>query len=343
VAAPGAAPEAAAVAAAHRVLLSLHPASAAILDAARATSLVAIPDGPAKDAGVAVGEAAAAAMLARRADDGAANANVPYSPGTGPGDWQPTPPTLAAAVLSRWGQVTPFGIESGGQFRSKPPPGLQTGAYARAYREVQSLGGVDSTARRPEETDLARFYGANLPVYVFGQAAGQASAARRRSLSENARIFALLSMALADGLIAAMESKYHYGLWRPVTAIRAGAADGNRRTEPDPTFLSLVVTPAYPSYPSNYGAVAAAAREVLEAAYGKHGHAIALPSSSPAVDVTHRFSSFAEMADDINDARVFGGIHFRFDQRAASRMGQKVGNYILRRHLRPRRGQHDAD
>jgi hypothetical protein len=341
---PGASPEAAAVAAAHRVLVGLHPDSAATLDPARAASLAAIPNGPARDAGVALGEAAATAMLARRADDGAAGASAPYTPGTDPGDWQPTPPAFAPAALSRWGQVTPFGIERGDQFRASPPPGLLTGAYARDYHEVRTVGRADSTARPPDRTDVARFYGANMPVYVFGETARQASVARGKTLAQNARIFALLNMALADALIASAESKFHYAFWRPVTAIRAGDADGNRRTDPDPAFLPLVTTPPYPSYPSNYASIANAARAVLEAAFGKRGHTIALPSANPAVPITHRFSSFRQMADDVDDARVYGGIHFRFDQDAGSHMGRHVGAYILHRHLRPLRGTpEDAD
>jgi hypothetical protein len=147
---------------------------------------------------------------------------------------------------------------------------------------------------------------------------------------------------MADGLISSMESKYHFNLWRPVTAIRAGDTDGNRKTDPDPTYLPLVVTPPYPSYPSNYASAANAAREVLEEVYGKRGHTITLASTSPAVDVTLRYTTFARMTDDINDARVYGGIHFRFDQDAGSRMGQQVGAHIVRHQLRPVRGRgHD--
>src|SRR5262245_48631937 len=233
-----ASPEAAAVAAAHRTLVSLHPTSATSLDAARAASLAAIPDGPARDAGVSVGEAAAAAILARRANDGAADANAPYTPGTAPGDWQPTPPGFAPALFPKWGEVATFGLENGAQFRASPPPPLESGRYARDYADVKAVGGVNSVARPQDRTDVARFYGATNAM-VFNDAARQVSASQGKTLAENARIFALLNMALADGLITSMESKFHYNLWRPVTAIRAGEADGNRRTEPDPTYLPL--------------------------------------------------------------------------------------------------------
>jgi hypothetical protein len=334
IAAPsGASPDAAAVAAAHRILVSLHPGAAASLDAARAASLAGIPDGPAKNDGIAVGEAAAAAVLARRASDGAANAAVPYTPGTDPGDWQPAPPAFAAAFLPGWGQVTTFGTENGAQFRSSPPPALHTGRYARDYDEVKAVGGVGSTARPQDRTDVARFYGVNLALGVFNEAARQASAAQGKTLSENARIFALLNMAIADGLISSMESKFHYNLWRPVTAIRAGDTDGNRKTEPDPAYLPLVVTPPYPSYPSNFASAAHAACAVLEAAYGADGHALTLASTSPAVDVTLRYSTFARMTEDINDARVYGGIHFRFDQEVGGRLGRDIATYVTKHNL----------
>jgi hypothetical protein len=233
--------------------------------------------------------------------------------------------------LPGWGQVATFGIEHGAQFRSRPPPALHTGRYARDYDDVKAVGGVASTVRPQDRTDVARFYGVVNSARVFNEAARQASAAQGKTLAENARIFALLNMALADGLISSMESTF-----------RAGGTDGNRQTESDPTFLPLVVTPPYPSYPSNYASAANAARVVLEAAYGEDGHAITLASGSPAVDVTLRYNSFARMTEDINDARVYGGIHFRFDQDAGSRMGRRVGSYVLRHHLRPVRGDDDG-
>jgi hypothetical protein len=167
VAPPGASPEAAAIAAAHRTLVSLHPASTASLDDSQATSLSAIQDGPAKDDGIAVGEAAADAILALRANDGSADAASPYTPGTDPGDWQPTPPEFANALFPGWGQVDTFGIEDGAQFRAEPPPALRTDKYARDYNDVMAVGDVNSTVRPQDRTDVARFYGVNFPLTVF--------------------------------------------------------------------------------------------------------------------------------------------------------------------------------
>lgn len=328
----GASPEAAAIAAAHRALVTLHPGSAATLDAARATSLAAIADGQAKDDGIKVGEIAADIILALRTNDGS-SAVVAYTPGTQPGDWQPTPPALAPAFLPGWGKVATFGIENGAQFRSSPPPAVHTGKYARDYNEVKEVGHVTSEERGRDLTDVARFYIISA-VQVYNPAARQVSAAQRKSLSENARTFALLNMAICDGLISAMETKYYYNYWRPVTAIRAGNTDGNQKTDPNPDWLPLVATPAFPSYPSAHASAGGAAREVLEDVYGEGPHDISLTSPT-APGVTLKYTAWEQITDDIDDARVFGGIHFRFDQEAGARQGRRAGSYILRNHLRP--------
>jgi hypothetical protein len=327
-----ASPDAAVIAAAHRTLVTLRPASAATLDALRTAALAAIPDGPEKEAGIAAGEDAAAALLLLRAGDGW-DSVVPYTPGTEPGDWQPTPPALAPAAFTQWGQVTPFGLTSGDQFRLPEPPALQTGLYANDYNEVKLLGRVDSPFRPQDRTDVARFYNATSPVQAWNPAARQASAAQGKTLSENARIFALLGMVLADGAVAAFDNKYHYSFWRPVTAIRAGDTDGNDKTVADPDWLPLIPTPPFPSYASAHATLAGAARAVLERAYGKDGHAVTL--SNPALPgIVLNYTAWEEIADDIDDARIYGGIHFRFDQEAGAFQGRHIGQYIVRNWLR---------
>jgi hypothetical protein len=331
---PGASPDSAAIAAAHRTLRTLHPASAGTLDAARAASLAAIPDGQSKDDGIAVGEAAAAAMLQLRANDGW-NAVVSYTPGNGPGAWQPTPPQFAPALLPGWGQVTPFGLEEGSQFRSPPPPSLGSGRYTHDYNEVKTLGSAtaDSQSRPQDRTDVARFYDVTSPVYAWNTAARQVSLAQGKSLSENAQVFALLAIAMCDASIAVFETKYHYNFWRPVTAIQGAATDGNENTDPDATWLPLVRTRPFPSYPSAHGTLSGAARAVLKRAFGKDGHTITL--TNPAVPgVLLNYSAWKQITDDIDDARIYGGIHFRFDQAVAARQGRDVGNYIADNYLR---------
>jgi hypothetical protein len=338
---PWASPEAAAIVAAHRTLATLRPASAAALDAARAASLAAIPDGPAKDAGIDAGEEAAVLMLLLRSDDGWDDV-VPYTPGTEPGDWQPTPPAFAPASFTQWSQVTPFGIESGSQFRLPPPPALHTGAYAKAYNEVKLVGRFDSPFRPQDRTNVALFYAATTPVQVFNSAARQASAAQGVSLSKNARIFALLAMAIADASIAIFDTKYHYNFWRPVTAIRHADLDGNDKTDPDPNWLPLITTPAFPGYASAHGTLSGAARAVLERAFGKDGMAITLTNPTLPTIVLH-YTAWDQITDDISDARVYGGIHFRFDQDAGAHQGRAVGKYILRNYLRSPFDDDDSD
>jgi hypothetical protein len=335
IASPGASPAAAAIAAAHRVLSTLYPnpAMVAVLDAQRAASLLSVTDGPAKQNGIAAGIAAADAMLALRSNDGS-SAAVTYTPGTNPGDWQPTPPTFQAAFLPGWGLVQTFGINHGAQFRVSPPPLLNTGKYARDWDEVKEVGMRTSSSRPADRADVARMYTALLVVNLYHPIARQLSSVQGKNLSENARIFALLAMAGADGLISTMESKFHYNFWRPVTAIRSANLDGNAKTDSDPTWEPLIGTPPYPSYPSNHAGAAAASLAVLEHAFGKWGHSISL--SSPAFPgVVLNYSTLADIAHDIDDARVFGGIHFRFDQEAGSRQGGQVGQYILQHELRP--------
>jgi hypothetical protein len=328
-----ASPEAAAIAAAHHVLVMLHPESQAQLDEARTSSLAAIPDAAGKHEGIAVGNSAADAILTLRANDGFDEV-VPYTPGSRLGDYRPTPPELIPAFRPGLGHVAPFGIESGHRFRVEPPPALHATAYARDYKEVKKVGELNSAHRPKKRTDISHFYAATDADGIYHPAARQVSVARGKTLSENARIFALLSMAIWDGIVVCFESKYHYNFWRPVTAIREADTDGNRKTKSDASWLPLVFTPPFPSYPSGHAAFGASARVVLEHFFGERGHSITL--TNPAVpDVTLHYSSFKEITDDIDEARIFGGVHYRFDQEAGARQGRRVGEYIVRAELRP--------
>jgi hypothetical protein len=215
------------------VLKNYFPPAAAALDAARAQSLAAIPDGQPKYDGIAVGEAAAAAMILARASDGATPPETFLPDTTDPGVWQPTPPAFGPGVLLHWRNLTPFGITSSDQFRSDPPPALASRRYARDYREVMAVGSVDSDNRAPDRTDVARFFAVASAAYAWNVAVQQVSASLGMSLTQNARALALLNMAISDGLVASMETKYHYVFWRPVTAIHSGDLDDNPRTDHD--------------------------------------------------------------------------------------------------------------
>jgi hypothetical protein len=332
--------EAAAVAAAHRVLTHYLPASAPTLDAARQQSLAAIPDRKSKEAGIKAGEAAAAAMIALRTDDGSAPPQFFMPSLTDPGEWQLTPSCPpAGGILYHWGSVKPFGVASGGQFRAAPPPTLKSGRYRRDYVEVMEVGDAASTLRPPDRADVARFYNAVLAVAVWNDVARQIARAQRATLSANARMLALLNMAISDGLVTVMETKYHYRFWRPETAVQMGERDGNRKTKANPAFTPFIATPCFPSYPSAHATGSYAARAVLARIFGDRHHAITL--SSPAVPgIRLEYDSLDEITDDIDDARVYGGIHFRFDQRAGATQGEAVGRYIYRTQLRPLRKSH---
>jgi hypothetical protein len=324
--------DAAVIAAAHRTLVTLRPDRAADLDILRANWLAAIPNGPAKQAGILAGEDAAAAMLFLRANDGSAGAaNTPYTPGTDPGDWRPLPGQTPQ--VPGWGQVTPFGILDVTKFRLPPPPPLNSARYAADYNDVKLLGSLNSPFRPQDRTDVARFYAATSPVAVWNSAARQASAAQGMTLSENAQIFALLAMAMADANIAVWDNKYQYSFWRPQAAIRAGDTDGNPNTVADPDWLPLIPTPPHPSYASGHASTSGAARRVLEYVFGKDGHDVTLTNPTlPGIVLD--YTAWDEITDDIDDARIYGGIHFWFDQEAGARLGRHVGSYILEYYLR---------
>jgi hypothetical protein len=352
VAPAGASADAAAVSAAYHVLKHYFSA-APNLDGAYEAALAAIPNGSAKSGGIATGEAAAEQMIARRFNDGSSPAQFYVPPSVDPGVWQLTPSCPAAGGINfQWQNMTPFGVPSVtgsqawiAQFAPGPPPALTSRRYARDYNEVKRVGNVSSdlTERPQDRADVARFYAASSPSFVFNLAARQVAAAEGSSLSENARTLALLSMASNDGLVVSFWAKYHYALWRPETAIRGGSLDGNEKTEADSTFAPYILTPCFPSYPSNHGSGSNSAAEILRRAYGAGGHAITM--ANPAVPgVTFQYTRFDQITDDISDARVYGGIHFRFDQDAGADLGRHVGAYIYKHNLRRmKHSDHDDD
>ena len=334
VAPPGASAEAAAIAAAYRVLKTYF-AGASGLDAARAASLNAIPDGQPKTDGIAVGEAAADAIIKLRANDGSTPPQTFLPATTDPGVWQPTPPAFGPGILLHWRNVAPFGITSSDQFRLRPPPALTSQTYRKAYDEVKSVGEMNSTARPKDRADVALFYALTPPTQVFNRVAQQVSAAQKRSLSENARALALINMAIADGLVAVFDTKYFYVFWRPVTAIRAGDTDGNPNTEADANWTPFVTTPPFPGYASAHAAGCGAARKVSELLFGAGGHTITL-SNAALPGVVLNYTTFHDITQDVDDARVYGGIHFRFDQKEGNRLGRQVGEYVFEHNLRRR-------
>jgi hypothetical protein len=327
---PGASAEAAAAAAARQILLQQAPGQKALIDQAYAETTKAIPDGAAKTDGVAIGEKCAAAVLADRAADGT---NVPdtYRPMTTPGVWIPTAPPLFA----EYARVKPWVLKSADQFRPGPPPDLKSALYARDYNETKEVGGAKSSKRTAEQTDAVKFWSqANLSV-AWEQVARQLSAAKNLSLADNARLFALLNMGMANSFINDWDAKFTYNFWRPVTAIRNGDQDGNDATERDASWTSLNAVPMHPEYPSQAGIIAGVAIGVLEVVFG--------PKPATAVTVTdlmdaklqRRFDNVQQIAEQVQDVRVWGGIHFRNSLQVGYDMGQKISVYLVANSLKP--------
>ena len=332
----GASPDAAAAAAAHFVLVQLYPAQQAVLDAAYVASLSGIPNGSGKTDGIAVGEAVAAQILMLRATDGAEAAiTAPYTPGSQPGDWIPTPPAFRSALDPGWGAVQPFFLREGSQFRPEPPPALTSPRYTRDFNEIKEIGSATNTTRTQAETDLARFWISTAPQ-IWNPVARQAAIAQGLTISQNARALALLNLAGADAFIASWDAKFTYNQWRPVTAIRAAATDGNPETIADPNWTPLLVTPAFPDYIAGHTTYAGAAEEVLEHVFGENPGIVIELKSATAPGVIESYTTFDEIAEGVVDARVLGGIHWRTSSVRGRRVGQKVGAFAVRHFLRPK-------
>lgn len=326
---------AAADAAAHAVLLALYPAQQAALATDYTAELAQVPGGPAKDKGVQLGERVAADLLAIRAGDGSSVVPPPFVPGVDPGDYQPTPPNFAPPVFTSWGQVTPFVLDRGDQFRPGPPPALTSDAYTAALNEVESLGSASSTTRTAEQTQIGTFW--NPPIQNFWNQIAQTVATTRHSdLPTTARLFAALNLSLADSVIAFYDAKYTYRLWRPVTAVRLAGTDGNAETTGDPTWLPLAGNTAPdPSYPGAHSTISAAAADVLARFYGDNQ---AFSVTSPALPgVTRSFTSFSAAEAEAGLSRIYAGQHFRFDHIAGLTLGHRVAGIVLGNALLPGR------
>jgi hypothetical protein len=327
--------DAAAVSAAHGVLAHYFPLQAAALGAALAASLSAIPDDTAKTDGVAVGVAAAKAMIALRENDGALMVAFFTPNSTDVGQWQRTPSCPAGGGTNyHWRLLKPFAIPSPSAFRLGPPPGVSQGTYTKDFAEVMQLGEINSAVRSLDRENIARFYAAFSPVAWVNSVARQIAMAESHHLVENARALALINMALSDAAVATFDTKYHYTLWRPETAIKAADTDGNDRTAQDAGYLPLIVAPCFPGYPSAHGTLSSAGAEVLERLYGPNGHDLEFSIASMP-EVTLRYSAIKRIVGDISDARVYGGIHFRFDQVGGEHQGTEVGKYVFKHYLRP--------
>ena len=326
---PSASKDAAAAVAAARVMSKLHPDAAPKIDPDLAQYLAKIPDGPAKAAGIALGEKVADSVLAMRANDGA-DAPDSYRPKTAPGRYVPT----AAVVVPMWGGVTPFAMTNSSQFRPGPPVALTSREWAANYNEIKELGAKNSTKRTLAQTETGRLWLYTGPATFFPLTV-QLSTAKGLSVGENARLFALVAMATADAMIAVFDAKYHYEFWRPVTAIRNGDEDNNPDTERDATWEPLGTTPMHPEYQCAHCIVAGAAGSVMQSIFGTGTLPEFSLTTPTAPGVTHRWTRLQDYVDEPSNARVWSGIHYRFSTEVGADMGRKIGEYTVQNYLRP--------
>jgi hypothetical protein len=330
--------EAAASAAAHRVLVALFPAEEVQFDRLHASTLATLPDAPQTRAGVAWGESVADQILAWRASDSSAATVVPPAD-SGPGSWVATPPAFAPYLLPQWGEVTPFVIPTGAHFRPLGPPALDTAKYAEEYSEMKALGAAVGSTRTAEQSLIAQFWadgaGTETPPGHWNSIAQRLAAARGHTLIENARLFALLNIAMADAAITAWDAKYSFHSWRPVTAIRNGDLDGNPATVGDPTWSSYLVTPPFPDYVSGHSTFSGAASRVLARFYGTDD--IAFSTGSDFLPgITRSFASFSAAAREAAESRLYGGIHCRSANEDGLTMGVEIGEWTFAHVMQPK-------
>lgn len=326
--------DAAAIQAFHDALVFAVPAKQADLDKAAEKALEKLPDGPSKTNGIAVGKAAAAALVAARTADGS------ETPGVYPGEetlgkWRPTPTLLQAANTPEWATLKTFGLTAQDQFDPGAPPELSSGAYATALLETKLYGAKTGSLRTAEETNIASFWAQQTHLPFF-QLARTFSKSHELSVDKNARFFGQLALALADARIATWNAKYKYGFWRPVTAINSQLDDGNPDTSPDPEsdWLPFLETPNHPEYPSGHSATGAAGAAVLAAWFGD-GNSFAVTSETlVGAAFTRSFTRFSDAAQENADSRIYGGIHYRFSNEAGLALGEKVADYVLANKLK---------
>lgn len=321
---------AAATAAAHQTLISLFPNHTSTFDALRAAILAGIPNGPQKTNGITWGEFVASQILASRANDGS-NAIVRPPGGSGPGVWVPTPPAFLPYVLPQWGFVVPFAMNSSSQFRPPGPPALDSQQYEADYEEVKQLGAAVGSTRTEDQTEIALFWadgaGTETPPGHWNSIAQIIAAARGTTLEENARLFALLNIAMADAAICSWDAKYAYHFWRPVTAIAFA--------EPQLNWTSFIVTPPFPDYTSGHSTFSAAAATVLPLFFGTED--LPFTTGSDFLPGVYRsFSTCQDAAEEAALSRIYGGIHFRSASEDGLQAGISIGEWTASHYLLPR-------
>jgi hypothetical protein len=329
----GASQRAAAVQAAYASLVRLFPAQVTTFDAQRNLSLSGIASGPAAEdsdsiqRGIEWGQTVADAIWAWRIKDGFSNVQPPFIGGVAPGQWRPTPPAFAPGLGPQLATMTPWIITSPSQFRPAGPNSLTSARYAADLNETESTGSATNSTRTPDQTLYVQFWNSTGPPNFWDPVATRLSAERHLTLPENARLLALVNLALADAVIGCWDAKYAYDYWRPVTAIRLADTDGNPDTTADTSWSPFVPTPPFPEYPSAHSCVSSAAGRILAAHFGENTEFSVTSNGMPTV--VRNFSSFTAALDEVKNARVFGGIHFRTACNDGQVLGNAIGDYIL--------------
>jgi hypothetical protein len=333
---------AAAAKAGHDVLIGLFPAQVASIDADYADPLTTCRIHPG-DLGTTVGGQAAADILLLRGNDGRFPLNPPPFVGDNAiGQWRPTPsllpgppPSLAPGLVPWMAKVTPFTMKTNSQFRADPPPDLASDTWAADFNEVKAVGSLTRTTRTPEQTDIGYFWADSGPL-LWQNALRYISRTYVSDLGESARMFVLADVALADAQIACWESKYFYNFWRPITAIQLGDQDGNPATDGDPNWQPLINTPNFPEYPSGHASISGAASHVLRLFFGRDELNFQITTTNPnALQKTRYFTRFSNAEDEVVNARVYVGIHFRNSDRSARAQGLRVANWVFKNYFRP--------
>ena len=323
----GASVEAAVAAANHATLAKLAPSQQAAIDNAYRAVLAMIADSPAKTEGIAVGERAAAAILALRADDGADTIET-YRPYTTAGVYVPT----VIPVAPQWPQRKSWLMTSPAQFRPGAPPRLTSDLWARDYNETKSLGGKNSSRRTPEQTEIALFWAATLPPVYHGAVRSVANMPGRE-VTRNARLFAAVTQAMDDAIIAVLDAKYHYSFWRPITAIRNGDLDGADATERDPSWTPLIETPMHPEYPCAHCIASSTVGAVLQAEIGA-GPTPTLTTTSYISSATRSWTKIEDFVREVSNARIWAGVHYRNSSEVGAAMGKQIGELAAAKSLR---------
>jgi len=329
---PGASVDAAVAAAAHMVLVKFAPGQKGMLDGALATTLAGVPEGAAKTDGIAFGKEVAERFLASRADDGHDKAVDVSTPAPAAGIWQQTP-GFGPPILTNWTKVKPMALKTLTQFDGGGPYKLNDRKWAQDYNEIKSVGARNSTTRTADQTAAAVYWTVQT-VTPWNVAAQAASKAKKLSTMENARLFALLNIAAHDTQVVGNEQKFRYNFWRPYTAIRFAGGPGNPALASDPNWEPLCNTPGFPEYPSGHAITSGAAERVLRGFFNDDRVNVS-NTHIPGIGVTRSWTSFSQMLEDVTNARVWAGIHFRTSVQYSAETGARIADYVMKNQLQP--------